>query len=94
MAATPQGRSTWTPGRYTLDLFGGDLVRFLDRVVQPPAVVSGLSSGGNIAAWLSAFAAPGQVVAAVYEDAPPFASEANPACGPAIRQGIGPVLSL
>ncbi|TKA12777.1 hypothetical protein FCI23_05365 [Actinacidiphila oryziradicis] len=28
-----------------------------------------MSSGGTIAAWLSAFAAPGQVLAAVYEDA-------------------------
>lgn len=65
-----QGRSTWTPGRYGLDIFGGDLVRFIDRVVQRPVVVCGLSSGGVIAAWLSAFAAPGQIRAAVYEDAP------------------------
>ena len=89
-----QGRSTWTPGRYTLDLFGGDLVRFLDRVVQRPAVVSGLSSGATVAAWLSAFAAPDQVTAAVYEDPPLFTSETNPACGPSIRQGIGPMFSL
>jgi pimeloyl-ACP methyl ester carboxylesterase len=82
-----QGRSTWTPGRYSLDLFGGDLVRFIDRVIGRPAVVSGLSSGGVLAAWLSAFAAPGQVRAAVYEDPPLFASEVNPAVGPSIRQG-------
>ncbi|MDQ1304952.1 MAG: hypothetical protein QG671_781, partial [Actinomycetota bacterium] len=44
-----------------------------------PVVVCGLSSGGVIAAWLSAFAAPGQVRAAVYEDAPLFASQAEPA---------------
>jgi pimeloyl-ACP methyl ester carboxylesterase len=25
-----QGRSTWTPGRYSLDIFGGNLVRFID----------------------------------------------------------------
>jgi pimeloyl-ACP methyl ester carboxylesterase len=89
-----QGRSTWTPGRYTLDIFGGDLVRFIDRVVGRPVIVSGLSSGGTIAAWLSAFAAPGQVVAAVYEDPPLFASETNPAVGPSIRQGIGPMFRL
>ena len=89
-----QGRSTWTPGRYSLDLFGGDLVRFIDRVVGRPVVVSGLSSGGVIAAWLSAFAAPGQVRAAVYEDAPLFASETTPAVGPSIRQGMGPVFRL
>ena len=67
-----QGRSTWTPGRYSLDLFGGDLVRFIDRVIGRPTVVCGLSSGGVIAAWLSAFAAPGQVRAALYEDPPLF----------------------
>lgn len=89
-----QGRSTWTPGRYSLDIFGGDLVRFIDRVVGRPVVVSGLSSGGTIAAWLSAFAAPGQVRAAIYEDAPLFASEANPAVGQSIRQGIGPMFRL
>ena len=26
-----QGRSTWTPGRYTLDNMGNDLVRLLQR---------------------------------------------------------------
>ncbi len=40
-----QGRSTWAPRRYTLDLFGGDLVRFIDLVIQRPTIVSGLSSG-------------------------------------------------
>lgn len=87
-----QGRSTWTPGRYSLDLFGNDLVRFLDRVVGRPAVVSGLSSGGVLATWLAAYAAPGQVRAAVLEDPPLFASETNPAVGPSIRQGVaGPM---
>lgn len=89
-----QGRSTWTPGRYCRDIFGGDLVRFIDRVIGRPVIVSGLSSGGTIAAWLSAFAAPGQVTAAVYEDAPLFASQANPAVGQSIRQGIGPMFTL
>ena len=56
-----KGRSTWTPGRYSLDIVGGDLVRFIDRVVNRSVVVCGLSSGGVNAAWLSAFAAPGQV---------------------------------
>jgi pimeloyl-ACP methyl ester carboxylesterase len=89
-----QGRSTWTPGRYSLDLFGGDLVRFIDRVIGRPVVVSGLSSGGVIAAWLSAFAVPGQVRAAVYEDPPLFAAEVNPAVGHSIRQGAGPIFRL
>lgn len=73
-----QGRSTCTPGRYSLDIFGGDLVRFIDHVIGRPTVVSGLSSGGVIAAWRSAFAAPGQVTAADYEDAPLFAAETKP----------------
>ena len=89
-----QGRSTWTPGRYTLDNFGNDLVRFMDLVVRRPAIVGGHSSGGIIAAWLSAFAKPGQVRASVWEDAPVFASETNPSCGQSIRQAIGPLFAL
>jgi len=89
-----QGRSTRTPGRYTLDNMGNDLVRFMDLVVQRPTIVSGLSSGGVLAAWLSAYAKPGQVVAALYEDPPLFASELRPAMGPGIRQCIGPMFDL
>jgi pimeloyl-ACP methyl ester carboxylesterase len=89
-----QGRSTRTPGRYTLDNMGNDLVRFIDLVIARPAIVSGLSSGGVLAAWLSAYAKPGQVVAAHYEDPPLFASEVRPATGPGIRQSIGPMFDL
>jgi pimeloyl-ACP methyl ester carboxylesterase len=89
-----QGRSTRTPGRYTLDNMGNDLVRFMDLVVRRPTIVSGLSSGGVLAAWLSAYAKPGQVIAALYEDPPLFASELRPAMGPGIRQCIGPVFDL
>lgn len=88
-----QGRSTWTPGRYTLDLFGNDLVRFIDLVIGRTTFVSGLSSGGVLAAWLSAYAKPGQIRAAIYEDPPLFSSETNPACGPSVRQGMGPVFA-
>jgi hypothetical protein len=83
-----------TPGRYTLDNMGNDLVRFIDRAIGRPTVVSGLSSGGVLAAWLSAYAVPGQVVAAFSEDPPLFASEVRPAIGPGIRQGIGPIFHL
>ena len=89
-----QGRSTRTPGRYTLDNMGNDLVRFIDLVIERPTIVSGLSSGGVLAAWLSAYAKPGQVRAAVYEDPPLFASEVRPALGPGIRQCIGPLFDL
>ncbi len=54
-----QGRSTRTPGRYTLDNMGNDLVRFIDVVIGRPTIVSGLSSGGVLSAWLSAYAKPG-----------------------------------
>ena len=77
-----QGRSTRTPGRYTLDNMGNDLVRFIDLVIGRPTIVSGLSSGGVLSAWLSAYAKPGQIVAACYEDPPLFASEVRPATGP------------
>jgi pimeloyl-ACP methyl ester carboxylesterase len=89
-----QGRSTRTPGRYTLDNIGNDLVRFIDAVIGRPAIVSGLSSGGVLACWLSAYAKPGQIIAACYEDPPLFALEVHPATGPGIRQSIGPMFDL
>ena len=89
-----QGRSTRTPGRYTLDNIGNDLVRFIDAVIGRPTIVSGLSSGGVLSCWLSAYAKPGQVVAACYEDPPLFSSEMRPAIGPGIRQSIGPMFDL
>jgi pimeloyl-ACP methyl ester carboxylesterase len=89
-----QGRSSRTPGRYTLDLIGNDLVRFIDGVIGRPTMVAGLSSGGVIAAWLSAYAGPHQIAGAYYEDPPLFASEIRPAIGPGIRQSIGPVFAL
>jgi pimeloyl-ACP methyl ester carboxylesterase len=88
-----QGRSTWTPGRYTLDNMGNDLVRFIDLVIGRPTFVSGLSSGGVLSAWLSAYAKPGQLLGAHYEDPPLFSSELNPACGSSIRQGLGPLFA-
>jgi pimeloyl-ACP methyl ester carboxylesterase len=89
-----QGRSTWTPGRYTLDNMGNDLVRFIDLVIGRPTIVSGLSSGGVLSAWLSAYAKPGQLRGAHYEDPPLFASEVNTTCGHSIRQGIGPMFAM
>ncbi len=89
-----QGRSTRTPGRYTLDNMGNDLVRFIDLVIGRPTIVSGLSSGGVLSCWLSAYAKPGQIVAACYEDPPLFSSQVQPATGPGIRQSIGPMFDL
>jgi pimeloyl-ACP methyl ester carboxylesterase len=89
-----QGRSSWTPGRYTLDNIGNDLVRFIDSVIRRPTIVSGLSSGGVLSAWLSAYAKPGQLRGAHYEDPPLFSSEVNTSCGGSIRQGLGPLFAL
>jgi pimeloyl-ACP methyl ester carboxylesterase len=89
-----QGRSSWTPGRYTLDNFGNDLIRFIALVVKRPVVVSGLSSGGVISAWLSAYAMPGTIRGAVYEDPPLFSSAVDCSCGHSLRQTIGPIFGL
>jgi pimeloyl-ACP methyl ester carboxylesterase len=90
-----QGRSSRTPGRYTLDNMGNDLVRFIQSVIARPCIVAGLSSGGVLSCWLSAYSPPGLVRGAYYEDAPLFHSEVVPACGHAIRQGgIGNIFPL
>jgi pimeloyl-ACP methyl ester carboxylesterase len=89
-----QGRSTRTPGRYTLDNMGNDLVRFIDGVIGRPTIVSGLSSGGVLSAWLSAYAKAGQIRGAHYEDPPLFASEVDTSCDQSIRQGVGAVFAL
>src|SRR5579863_2356940 len=86
-----QGRSSRTPGRYTVDNFGNDLVRFIALVIKRPVIVSGLSSGGVVAAWLSAYAMPGTIRAAHYEDPPLFSSQVSPSCGHGMRQTIGPM---
>ncbi len=89
-----QGRSTRTPGRYTIDNMGNDLVRFIDGAIGRPTFVSGLSSGGVLSAWLSAYAKPGQVIAALYEDPPLFSSEVDTATGQSLRQAVGPMFAL
>ena len=82
------GRSTRTPGRYTIDNMANDVARFISLVVKRPAITSGCSSGGVISAWLSAYAPPGMLRGAHYEDPPLFASELVPACAPGIRQSF------
>jgi pimeloyl-ACP methyl ester carboxylesterase len=89
-----QGRSSRTPQRYTLDNFGNDMVRFIALAIKRPTIVSGLSSGGVITAWLSAYAMPGTIRGAHYEDPPLFSSHASPSCGHCIRQTIGPIFGL
>jgi pimeloyl-ACP methyl ester carboxylesterase len=90
-----QGRSTRTPERYTFDNMGNDLVRLIAFHIRRPVVVAGLSSGGVLAAWLSAFAPPGMLRGAFYEDPPLFTSELVTTCGPSIRQSaVGAMFGL
>lgn len=63
-----QGRTSRTPGRYTFDNLGSDLVRFIHITIGRPTIVCGFSSGGVLAAWLSAYAAPGLIRATMLED--------------------------
>lgn len=67
------GKSSRTPGQYSYNICGSDLKLFLENVVQEPALVSGLSSGGVLAVWLGAYA-PDQVAAVIAEDPPMFSS--------------------
>ncbi|WP_406179407.1 alpha/beta fold hydrolase [Streptomyces sp. NBC_01006] len=85
-----QGRSTRTPGRYTLDNMGNDLVRFISGRIRRPVVVSGLSSGGVIAAWLSAYAPPRMLRGTFGEDPPLFSSQIQTPYGPSMNQGDEP----
>jgi pimeloyl-ACP methyl ester carboxylesterase len=86
-----QGRTTWTPGRYTLDTIGNDLVRFIALAIGRPVIVSGNSSGGLLSCWLSAYAMPGQIRGALYEDPPLWASDVRPLYGNSLSQAVGPV---
>lgn len=88
------GRSSWTPGRYTLDNMGNDLVRFIDTVIGRPVITSGCSSGGVLSCWLAAYARPGQLRGAVLEDPPLFASETTPLVGQSIKQAIGDLFRI
>lgn len=67
------GKSTWTPGQYSYNICGNDLKRFIQEVIQRPALVAGLSSGGVLAIWLAAYA-PQAVLAIISEDPPIFSS--------------------
>lgn len=89
-----QGRSTWTPGRYTLDTFGNDVMRFIDRVVGRPVAVAGNSSGGVIATWLAAYGVPGSIRGVFLEDPPLFSSERVPRHGQSIDQAAAGIFRL
>jgi pimeloyl-ACP methyl ester carboxylesterase len=73
---------------------GNDLVRFIALAIKRPVIVSGLSSGGLLAAWLATYGIPGSIRGALCEDPPFFSSEANTSCGHSIRQAHGAVFAL
>ena len=67
------GKSTRTPGRYSYNICGNDLKRFIAEVIRQPTLVGGLSSGGVLAIWLAAYASK-DVLAIIGEDPPIFSS--------------------
>ncbi len=48
------GKSSHNPEKYTAKAIGADFIWFIENVIGEPAVVSGHSSGGLLAAWLAA----------------------------------------
>ncbi|MFO0598062.1 MAG: alpha/beta hydrolase [Myxococcaceae bacterium] len=68
------GRSQHTPGQYTFNTCGEDLVAFLREVVREPALCAGNSSGGLISLYAAA-KAPDLVSALLMEDPPLFSTE-------------------
>lgn len=65
------GRSGRWPQGYAAVAIGADLKAFIEQVIGAPTVVSGHSSGGQLAAWLAANA-PEHVSAVMLEDPPMF----------------------
>ncbi len=68
------GKSSRTPGDYTIASMGRDLACLMQQKFGQPAIVSGNSSGGLIAIWLAAHY-PALVQGVIAEDAPIFSSE-------------------
>jgi pimeloyl-ACP methyl ester carboxylesterase len=70
------GKSARAPEKYTANALAADMEQFVEDVIGEPAIVSGHSSGGLIAAKLAADA-PDRVRGVVLED-PPFFSSVLP----------------
>ncbi|MBN1683063.1 alpha/beta hydrolase [Candidatus Bathyarchaeota archaeon] len=68
------GKSSWTTGEYNFNNIGEDFIAFIEKIVQKPVIVSGNSSGGLIALWLSVNK-PELVKGIVLEDAPLFSAD-------------------
>ncbi len=68
------GRSSRSADRYGLRPHGEALIWFVKTVIRRPAVVSGHSSGGLLAAYAAAYSGP-LIRGAVLEDPPVFSTE-------------------
>lgn len=68
------GKSSKNPKKYNIESMGNDFVQFIHQVIKEPAVLSGHSSGGLLAAWLTANS-PQNIRGVVLEDPPFFSSE-------------------
>lgn len=68
------GESDWNAEKYTAKAMAEDFIEFIDVVIGEKTVVSGHSSGGMIAAWMTANS-PDKILGTVIEDSPFFATE-------------------
>ena len=73
---------------------GNDLVRFIDGVIGRPTIVSGLSSGGVLAAWLSAYAKPGRWSPRSTRTRRCSRPRSGPRSGPASARASAPMFDL
>ena len=69
------GKSSHHPDLYYLDVFGNDLIWFIDNVIQDKTVVSGHSNGAITAAYIAAYGS--NVSGVVLEDPPIFSTEGD-----------------
>lgn len=68
------GGSSKNPKKYSVTAIGQDITWFIDSVIQKPVLISGHSSGGLIATWISANN-PEKIAGLLIEDAPFFSTE-------------------
>ena len=89
-----QGRSTWTPGRYTLDNMGDDCVRFMDLVIKRPAIGQRPVLGRAVGVAVGVFKTRASACGTYTKTRRCFSSELLPSTGPSIRQSVGPLFGF
>ena len=68
------GGSARVPSKYTAAAIGADLARFIEQEIGEPVIVTGHSSGGQLAAWLAGHR-PDLVRGVLLEDPPMFTTK-------------------